>query len=89
MQQQKSGIQLIDNAKNWWKIWSVQVFGLIAFLSLLQQNWPAFQQFVPQQYHGYVISFFAFVGAVTRLIKQLGLSQPDQPDLPVPNSTEE
>lgn len=69
-------VQWIDNVRNWWKIWSVQAFSVIALLSLIQGHWEAYKNFVPEQYHGYVIAFFSFVGLIARLLKQIDLSQP-------------
>lgn len=70
-------IKWIANARNWWKIWSVQFFSLIALLSLLQQNWSEFKQFIPEQYQGTIISILAFAGALSRLVRQTSMSQPE------------
>lgn len=73
----------ITNVKDWWKLWSVRIFLLVAVLSYLGGQLTVIQDYIPEPYRGYIISFVALIGAVSRLLVQTNLAKPE--DLTLPN----
>lgn len=63
-------MKLVDEARNWWKLYSVQLMALLAFLSVLEANWSVLSMFVPASLHPYVVAAFAVAAIVGRLIDQ-------------------
>lgn len=83
----KKPISLIDNARAWWKLWTIRLslFGaafmgiLTAFPDIMLQVWLAMpddlKALLPQQYVS-AIALFILVGtAIVRVIKQQKLDQ--------------
>lgn len=67
--------KLINDAKSWYKLWSVWVFALIGFYQWLETNWTALHSLVPEQYQGYLTILLSALGILARLVAQPSLSK--------------
>lgn len=68
-------MQLIENWKSAWKMWSVRI---LAVLAIVATSWAAVPDsvkvLIPDQYLGYVVGFVSVCAAIARIIKQLSLT---------------
>lgn len=68
-------MKLIDNARAWWKMFSMQAYALaLAMLGAWQALPPAWQALVPTSYLMPAVMVVLLAGAVGRLVKQDGVS---------------
>lgn len=63
-------IKLIDEARNWWKLYSVQIMLVLTFLAGLEGVWGTVSWLVPAGLRPYAVALFALAGIVARLIDQ-------------------
>lgn len=68
-------MQLIENWKSAWKMWSVRI---LAVLAIVATSWAAVpdsvKALIPDQYLGYVVGFVSVCAAIARIIKQFSLT---------------
>ncbi|EQB0737827.1 hypothetical protein ACYAXE_004322 [Klebsiella oxytoca] len=68
-------MQLIENWKSAWKMWSVRI---LAMLAIVATSWAAVpdsvKTLIPDQYLGYVVGFVSVCAAIARIIKQFSLT---------------
>ncbi|HCB2065812.1 MULTISPECIES: DUF7940 domain-containing protein [Klebsiella pneumoniae complex] len=68
-------MQLIENWKSAWKMWSVRI---LAVLAIVATSWAAVpdsvKALIPDQYLGYVVGFVSVCAAIARIIKQFSLN---------------
>lgn len=68
-------MQLIENWKSAWKMWSVRI---LAVLAIVATSWAAIpdsvKALIPDQYLGYVVGFVSVCAAIARTIKQFSLT---------------
>lgn len=69
-------MQLIENWKSAWKMWSVRI---LAVLAIVGTSWAAVpdsvKALIPDQYLGYVVGFVSVCAAIARIIKQFSLTE--------------
>ncbi|HBQ7281017.1 MULTISPECIES: hypothetical protein [Klebsiella pneumoniae complex] len=69
-------MQLIENWKSAWKMWSVRI---LAVLAIVATSWAAVpdsvKALIPDQYLGYVVGFVSVCAAIARIIKQFSLTE--------------
>lgn len=63
------------NFKQLAQSWSVWVLSLLAVFPVISDNWEAFSKFIPEQYHGTIVSVLGVVGILARAVKQTNLSK--------------
>lgn len=66
-------MKLVNNAKQFYKMWSVWAFAAISVIPLIEENWGYFSEIIPGEYHAYVVASFGIVGIILRVIKQRGI----------------
>lgn len=66
-------MQLIPDAKNASKLWSIRLAALSAILAALEASLPMWQGVIPQGAFAALSSTVAIAAAVARVIKQEGL----------------
>lgn len=68
-------MQLIENWKSAWKMWSVRI---LAVLAIVSTSWAAVpdsvKALIPDQYLGYVVGLVSVCAAIARIIKQFSLT---------------
>lgn len=68
-------MELIDNARQWWRMFSMQAYAAaIALLAAWQALPPEWQALVPPKYLMPAVMVVLVAGAVGRLVKQPGVS---------------
>lgn len=69
-------MQLIENWKSAWKMWSVRI---LAVLAIVATSWAAVpdsvKALIPDQYLGYIVGFVSVCAAIARIIKQFSLTE--------------
>lgn len=68
-------MQLINNYRNWYKLWSVWLFALVGVYQWLEANWSVLQGLIPDQWRGVAGVVLAVLGVVARLFKQPSLTK--------------
>ena len=68
-------MQLIDNARAWWKMFSMQAYAAaLALLAAWQMLPPEWQALVPPKFLMPAVMIVLVAGAVGRIVKQDGVS---------------
>lgn len=63
-------MKFIDEARNWYKLYSVQVMAVLAALAALEGYFNTFSMFVPDKWKPWLVSLFALAAIAGRLIDQ-------------------
>lgn len=69
-------INLIDNASQWWRLYSNWVFMFISAMGVVQIIWPFLSWAFPDWIVGVVAMLIGLAGIAARLIKQFNLTPP-------------
>ncbi|CAN7330410.1 hypothetical protein LJR084_001937 [Variovorax sp. LjRoot84] len=70
-------IELVDNARAWWKMYSVHVFLFIEAIGVWQVIAPFVSWALPNWLLGVMVMLVAAAGIAARLIKQFNLAPAD------------
>lgn len=71
-------IQLVDNARQFWKMYSNWVFAFISAMGVVQTFWPFLSWAFPDWIFGVVAMLTGLAGIAARLIKQFNLTPPEE-----------
>lgn len=67
-------IQLVDNARAWWRMYSNWVFMFISAMGAVQVVWPFLSWAFPSWIVGVVAMLTGLAGIAARLVKQFNLT---------------
>lgn len=63
-------IGFVQDLKNWYKLWSVQLMGLLAVFSFIEGALPYWQTVIPTSVYPWVVGIISTLAALARFIKQ-------------------
>lgn len=68
-------MRLINNYRDWYKMWSVWLFALVGVYQWLESNWAALDTLIPAQWRGVAGIVLSVLGVVSRLVVQSNLKK--------------
>lgn len=68
-------MRLINNYRDWYKLWSVWLFALVGVYQWLEANWAVLDTLIPDQWRGVAGIVLSVLGVVSRLVVQSNLKK--------------